>query len=160
MKARGLAQAIYAERKWKDRTPAKASQHGWFSWHVRCIYDPSTDHRLRAFKRKQKREFYRWREYRLIAPYPGLRGEGRWLRWLAIPAYVVLCESGHKGEYGVSRWKVRSGDGGLGPYQHTPWASGRPVPWPVGGYGDKMKHHRTAADMWAGGSGASQWHCA
>lgn len=165
VKAKGLARATYAERKWQDQTPAKRGQHRWFRWHILCIYDPPTDHRLRAFKKKQKAAFYRWRAYRLVAPYRGFKGEGRWLRWLAIPKYVVQCESGDNlaeiRAWGFrNRWQVESSDGGLATYQHTPWASGRPVPWPVRGYGDKLKHHQTAADMWAGGSGASQWHCA
>lgn len=57
---------MYAERKWLDRTPAHRGQHYWFRWHVRCIYDPKTDHRLRAYKKHQKAQFYRHRREKTI----------------------------------------------------------------------------------------------
>jgi hypothetical protein len=78
------------------------------------------------------------RFYRSITPYFG--GGGRW----AIPAYIVLCESGY-------RWSVS-----YGPYSLIGvWAPRGPIT----NMHDKMLNHRAARDLWLT-YGSSPWTCA
>lgn len=132
---------MFNKRKWKDATPVKREQKRWFRWHIACIYDPPTDHRLRAFLKKQKRAFYQYRRTGgPLTPY------GKW----AIPSYIVACESG-------GSWSAYNSSGAAGPYQIMP-EHGRP--FPANSWREKMAHHRIAGDLYAGGSGASNWVCA
>jgi hypothetical protein len=127
---------------------------------LRGCLDAAGKKKVAAYTQKRKVLFYRHREYRLIAPYPGLKGEGYWLRWLVVPAYVVRCEAPLWASSDGTRWTVRSFDGGLGPYQNTPWASGVPVPWPVHGWRDKMAHHRAARTILNSIGLTRGWVCA
>lgn len=80
-----------------------------------------------------------------LTPYCG--SHGCW----AIPEYIVACETG-----GTFSWSAYNPSGARGPYQFLGWN----VPWPVRTQADKNAHHRMAARLWAGGSGASHWVCA
>ena len=65
----------------------------------------------------------------------------------AIPAYIVMCESG-------GSWSAYNSSGAAGIYQLMPgW--GRP--WPVTNYAQAQEHHAIAAKLWAGGSGIGHW---
>ena len=142
--AKGLARAAYAEKKWKQRTPAKPAQHEWFRWHVRCVYDPRTDHRVRAYKRHQKAQFYRYRN--TFGPYTP---HGKY----AIPAYIVHCESGTSGD-----WRAyNESSGAAGRYQIMPEHE---RVWPVNSWGDKLQHTHIAYDLSNGGREFSDWACA
>jgi hypothetical protein len=97
----------------------------------------------RTWQRDRQR-FGRHRAFRLIAPYPG--GGTYW----AIPYYIVYCES--RGE-----WTAYNPSGAAGPYQiMAEW--GRP--YPAVTWTQKMANHRIAAEIYAGGAGASNWACA
>ena len=130
---------MFTKRKWKDATPVKREQKRWFRWHIACIYDPPTDHRLRAYVRKQKEAFYKYR--RTGGPYTPY---GKY----AIPQYILDCES-----YGGS-WSASNGTH-VGPYSLS--LSLYEPPWPVDSWADKIEHHRIAHGLWAGGSGISHW---
>lgn len=99
--------------------------------------------KLRATWAKDRRGYGRYRALRQIAPYPG---GGTW--W-AIPYYVVACESG-------GSWTAYNPSGASGPYQLLGWGA----PYPATTWREKMANHRIAADLWAGGAGASNWVCA
>lgn len=90
------------------------------------------------------------RRYRLLAVYPGFEGEGRFLRWLVIPSWVVAAETSECGgratarEAGECRWLIvnTSGSGACGPYQllgHTSCDTSSAA--------DKMRHHEIAAGL-------------
>lgn len=68
----------------------------------------------------------------------------------AIPGYIVDCES-------HGDWGAYNPSGAAGIYQIMP-EHGRP--YPVDSVEDKKAHHRIAADLYAGGAGASNWVCA
>lgn len=83
---------------------------------------------------KLKTSFFRWRTYRLLTPYSGCQGGGKWLRYTAVPGYVVDHESGCSwGAYNAS-------SGACGPYQLNGWTSCDTSSWK-----DKMRHHKVAA---------------
>lgn len=67
----------------------------------------------------------------------------------AIPCYIVECESGYS-------WNAANPSGAVGPYQLLGWGA----PYPADTKAEKMKNHRIAAELWAGGAGASNWVCA
>ena len=70
------------------------------------------------------------------------------LRWLAIPRYIVQCET--NGYSGEGRWHATNGSTN-GPYQFIGW----PVPWPARSDADKLEHHQMASQL-----GLSNWACA
>lgn len=150
-KAKGLARAIYAERKWKDSTPAKPGQHGWFRWHIDCLFQPKADRALRAFKVEQKAQFYRYRALRLATDEFGEKC-GRF-GWHAIPCYIVSCETG-----GTFSWDAyNESSGAKGRYQFLDtWT----VPWPVNSFKDKLAHHRQAEELARDYGISGQWACA
>ena len=97
--------------------------------------------------RKQWRDarlsYGRYRKLRQVAPYPG---GGQW--W-AVPYGIILCESG-------GDWMAYNPSGAVGPYQLLGWGA----PYPATTWQEKMANHRIAAEVYAGGAGASNWVCA
>ncbi len=138
-RARGIARASFALKKWRDGTPVKPAQRRWFRWQVECIYSPPGDAKLRAYRKARKRDFYRYRNTGgPLTPY------GKW----AIPGYIVACESG-------GSWNAYNPSGAVGPYQLLGWGA----PFPVDSWKEKMAHHRLALYvMRVQGPGA--WVCA
>ena len=115
---------------------------------LRCAAGPGHRKAMRKSWRKSKRAYYRHRGkmkyYHALTPYD-CGSAGRF----AVPCYIVACESGYS-------WSAYNPSGALGPYQLLGWGA----PFPVGGWRDKMEHHRIAGELWSGGSGASHWVCA
>lgn len=126
--------ASLANRRWRVKHPLR-----------RVLVCPNQKHYLA----KQLERFRMYRRYRQVAPYRGLSEGDPWLKWLAVPAYVVACET--RGYWGHGRWRARNPSGAIGPYQFLDW----PVPWPVDSVRDKLAHHRMAASL-----GLSNWSCA
>jgi hypothetical protein len=87
--------------------------------------------------------FGRYRELREIAPYPGAG------TYWAIPYAVVYCES-------RGLWSAYNPSGAVGAYQLL----GHGAPYPATTWREKMANHRIAAELYAGGAGASAWVCA
>lgn len=138
---RGYALRIYRHRD----SPLRADQKRRIRLMRRCM---NTD-RGSAWAWRKKAEWRREFRARLraqrLTPYAGPGGT----RW-AIPWYIVACESG-------GSWGAYNPSGAAGPYQIMPmW--GRP--WPANTASARLAHHRIAARIWAGGSGASNWACA
>lgn len=97
------------------------------------------------------------RDFRLAAPFPGLPGEGYWLSHLAVPAYIVRCET--QGRSGMARFHARNPSSGAGGYAqalpstfHTYGGSGDPEDAPP------LVQHRIFHAIW-GDSGPSAWSC-
>jgi hypothetical protein len=89
---------------------------------------------------RERLRFGRYRKFRQVAPYPGLG------TYWAVPACVVSAESG-------GSWTAANPSGAVGPYQLLGWGA----PYPARTWKQKMANHRIAAEVWAGGSGASNW---
>jgi hypothetical protein len=107
-----------------------------------CAVGPA----LPAMRRRwqdEKRTLYRYSAFRHVAPYPG--GGTYW----AVPYYIVACESG-------GSWTAANPSGAVGPYQLLGWGA----PYPAVTWAEKMANHRIAAEVYAGGAGASNWVCA
>lgn len=99
--------------------------------------------KLRALWRRERLRFGRYRKFRQIAPYPGLG------TYWAVPASIVACESG-------GSWMAANPSGAAGPYQLMPeWGA----PYPATTWRERMANHRIAAEVYAGGAGASNWVC-
>lgn len=67
---------------------------------------------------------------------------GEW----AIPAYIVMCESG-------GRWNAYNPSGASGPYQMMPMHFGGELAMNQ----SRAAQHAMAAKLWAGGAGRSHW---
>jgi hypothetical protein len=78
--------------------------------------------------------FRRWQAYREVAPYRGFNEGDPYLKWLAVPAYIVERESG------CSWTAVNGSSGACGAYQLLSWTSCATSSW-----SDKIRHHRMAA---------------
>jgi hypothetical protein len=127
---------IYAERGWQDATPLDG----------RTACRPTV-----ASKGRNTIEHFRlWRRYRLAAPYAGLNEGDKWLRYLAVPSYIVRCET--EGYYGSGRWTAYNpSSGARNLYQFIGWGD----PWPVNSPDDKVRAHEIAS-----GLSLSNWACA
>lgn len=134
-----LAEQIWDPRRWQRGAPRKKAVRAAHRL-IRCAAQPIP---LRHKWTRERRSYGRYRALRLVAPYPG--GGTYW----AIPYYIVYCES--RGE-----WTAYNASGALGPYQLLGWGA----PYPATTWRAKMENHHIAADVWAGGAGASNWACA
>lgn len=143
----------FSKKRWKDPTPVKPRERRKLRHYKRCARTPWHARRMRQLERKARKahrerrrvRLDRRRERRALLPYRGPDGR----RW-AIPWHIVRCESG-------GSWTAYNPSGAAGPYQIMP-EHGRP--WPVRSRDDRMAHHRIAAGLWSGGSGARNWVCA
>ena len=127
---------IYAEKQWRDATPRDKKQ-------------PCPTKTERG-ARNTIEHFRLWRRYRQAAPHAGLREGDPWLRYLAVPSYIVRCET--NGYHGESRWRAANSSGAAGPYQLMPeW--GRP--FPANTPEEKVRNHEIAS-----GLALSNWACA
>jgi hypothetical protein len=112
---------------------------------------------MRDIWRSLKKQFYHYRIYRENSPNPGFSGEGKWLEWLAIPSYIVSCET--QGYVGMARYHaVNPSSSAGGTYQILPstWVM-------YGGHGSPSEappweQAKVARSIWVT-SGAGQWAC-
>jgi hypothetical protein len=94
--------------------------------------------------------FRRWQSYREVAPYRGFNEGDPYLKWLAVPAYIVSCET--KGYRGEGRWHARNSSGAAGVYQLMPfWGA----PYPANTAREKVQNHEIASRLSLG-----NWACA
>jgi hypothetical protein len=94
--------------------------------------------------------FRRWQAYRNVAPYRGFNEGDPYLKWLAVPAYIVSCET--KGYRGEGRWHARNSSGAAGVYQLMPfWGA----PYPANTAREKVQNHEIASRLSLG-----NWACA
>ena len=98
---------------------------------------------MKKYWARERLSYGRYREFRQIAPYPG--GGTYW----SIPYYIVDCES-------HGDWGAANPSGAVGPYQLLGWGA----PYPARTWRERMANHRIAAEVFAGGAGASSWVCA
>lgn len=137
---------VWAKARWQRGKPEKAGAVIKQAQRMKkCAVSKSHRKAMRHYWKKRKIAFFRYRQFRLIAPYPG--GGTYW----AIPYYIVYCESGTSG-----LWMAANPSGAVGPYQLLGWGA----PYPADTWAEKMENHRIAAEVWAGGAGASNWVCA
>jgi hypothetical protein len=93
--------------------------------------------------------FRRWQSYREVAPYRGFNEGDPYLKWLAVPAYIVACETnGYRGE---GRWHAANSSGAVGPYQLLGWGA----PYPADTPREKVRNHEIASGLSLG-----NWACA
>jgi hypothetical protein len=69
--------------------------------------------------------FRRWQAYRNVAPYRGFNEGDPYLKWLAVPAYIVACET--NGYRGSGRWHAANPSGAVGPAQLLGWGAPHPA---------------------------------
>lgn len=143
---RKLVDNVFALRRWRDPAPGPGAVSTMRRLRG-CVDKGARAAMARAWK-AAKRNLAIEHDYRSIAVYPGLPGEGRFLRWLVIPAWVVEAETSECGggtlAAGACRWTIvnTSGSGACGPYQllgHTSCDTSSPA--------DKLRHHEVAASL-------------
>lgn len=146
-KAKVLIKKAYANDRWRDTNPVKGFEKRHWQAHKRCVHKPAQKS-ISEYRDKWAAAFYRHRHeekaerfVQRYLPYTGPNGT----HW-AIPWSIVACESG-------GSWSAYNPSGARGPYQFLGWN----VPWPVTSERDRRKHHKMAASLYAGGSGASHW---
>lgn len=115
--ARQIIKQGYAKKRYKERHPLGEKTRSELELHISCSDHPD---QLRDLREREKRDFFDWREYRKYTPYRGFSGEGPYLRWLAIPRFVVACET--NGYRGRGRFTVRGGGDGAYQIQPPTWA--------------------------------------
>lgn len=108
---------------------------------IGCAASASHRHAMKAAWRQDRRAYNRYRELRLVAPYPG-NGE-----WWAIPWPIVECESLSSG-----LWTAANPSGAVGPYQLL----GHGAPYPADTWAEKIENHEIAGALYAE-SGTSPW---
>lgn len=149
---RRLARRAWAFKRWQDPTPATPAQLRTMRRLRHCAV-PEARAPMSHSWRAAKRGFYRNRAYRQIAPYPGFSGEGYWLRWLPIPAYIVSCET--NGYHGDGRWLAANPSGANGPAQLLGWGQ----PYPADTDRERLAYWRITRKVWLS-SGPGAWQCA
>jgi hypothetical protein len=144
---RALAQQVFAYSHWQRPAPGPGAV--------------ATMRRLRGCAPARRRDEMAagWKaaagdlklqhRYREVATFPGFVGEGRFLRWLVIPSWVVEDETSECSRYGDTpqagecRWTIANPESGAcGPYQlldHTSCDTSTPQ--------DKLRHHEVAASL-------------
>lgn len=148
---RALARRVFAYSNWRSPAPGAGAV--------------STMRRLRGCAPARRRDEMAaaWKaafgdlklqhRYRLVAPEPGFNGEGRFLRWLPIPRYIVECET--NGYTGDGRWSAINPSGAQGPAQLLGW----PAPYPATTPAERVAYWEEAAYVMAV-QGPSAWACA
>lgn len=143
---RSLSADVFALRRWRDPAPGPGAIATMRRLRG-CVDKQAREAMARAWK-AAKRNLAIEHAYRSIAVYRGFSGEGRFLRWLVIPAWVVEAETKRCSGYGDTlaagncRWTIANPSGACGPYQllgHTSCdtSSAR----------DKLRHHEVAASL-------------
>lgn len=119
--------------------------------------DPRTDYLAGcpggSYIRRAKGRFFLWRRYRQATPYQGFRGEGSYLRYLAIPRPIVECET--QGFRGEGRWRARNSSGAQGPAQLLGW----PAPYPAVSATEKVRYWEVTRHVLRV-QGLGAWACA
>jgi hypothetical protein len=152
--ARKMVRAAWAERKWQDRTPVHNGQREVIRYHIDCLDLRKDQRAIGRTWAKQRKQFRLWRRYRRAAPFAGFQGEGRYLRFLAVPAYIVACET--NGYSGEGRWYAANpSSGASGPAQLLGWGQ----PYPADSPSEKVRYWEIAASVWSS-SGSEAWACA
>lgn len=113
---------------------------------------PSTSHRkaMKAEWQRDKAAFYVEVHYRHTAPFPGYSGQGYFLRYLAVPRWIVDCET--NGLYGQEKWDALNSSGAGGPAQLL----GHGQPQPAETAAERILYWKITADLYAS-SGTSPW---
>jgi hypothetical protein len=142
---RALAADVFALKRWRDPPPGRRAVK--LMHRLRGCADRSTRNGMAAAWHRAKHNLVIEHAYRSIAVYPGFVGEGRFLRWLVIPAWVVEAETSECGgldppDAGACRWVIANPSGACGPYQllgHTSCDTSSAA--------DKLRHHEVAAGL-------------
>ena len=157
-RARVILQHAYSLERWRDPTPVRAAEKRAWQRHRLAILIPKVRFSISFYRERLSDRFDRYRAKQLAVQshcIPGVTVYSIDGVCIAIPAYIVACET--RGFYGENRWTALNPSGAAGIYQIMP-EHGRP--WPVDSVADKRAHHRIAAQLYGGGSGASNWVCA
>jgi hypothetical protein len=158
-RARKVVRGAFAFRKWRKDHPWTRDHRRRFNQQRDCLLVGTGKQRagLNRYKRQKRKAFERHKR-KQEAKRQGsgsdcISGVTVYMigsQCIAIPAYIVACESG-------GSWSAYNPSGAAGIYQIMPFW-GRP--FPVDSVEDKREHHRIAARIWNGGAGASNWVCA
>jgi hypothetical protein len=132
---RAAANQVFAFRHWRHGPKPEAVRH--LAELRSCVTEPGAD----AVLLEVRKLFHRHQAYRRVTPFRGIPGEGYWLRWLAVPAWVVRAETRSCDRWlgtragGQCRWGIVNEIGACGPYQLNGWI-------PCGS--PPLRHHRQA----------------
>lgn len=146
--ARATIRSAFARSKWRQRRPARPEQLFDIAQHRECLTRGKDRKALTRYKREAKMRIVLYRRYREAAPFPGYRGRGIWLTHLAVPRYIVDCES-------RGRWWAYNPSGASWLYQLLGW--GAPAPLTAE---DKVRNHEIAHAVSSGSRNFSPWVCA
>jgi len=107
-----------------------------------------------GYIRRAKARFYLWRAYRRVAPFRGFHEGDPFLRYLAVPRYIVECET--RGSHGVGRWLARNPSGAQGPAQLMPIHA---APNPARTGAQKVRYWHIVHGLYRD-YGSAPWECA
>jgi hypothetical protein len=131
---------VYSFRRW--RHPPKRKARRWVAQVGACLPGGT------SYVRKHRRLFERHVAYRSVTPFRGWSDEGYWLKWIAIPRWVMSeeterCNALRGLAAGRCRWSIRNpSSGACGPYQFIGHTS-----CDASSAADKLRHHQTGHDV-------------
>ncbi len=150
--ARTLVHQTYRLKRY-NKHPVVGPQTSTQLATLRVCMGPNDTKTLSKYHDKKKDLLSLYRRYRKAAPYAGFKGEGLWLTYLAVPRYIVSCET--NGYSGEGRWHARNASGAQGPAQLLGWPAPNPAVTPE----EKVRYWEVTQDVWQE-SGAGAWACA
>lgn len=145
--AKQVLRQAWSRDRWQDRRPVRDSERRELEAHRACLDGDGKGDVARYAKRK-KEHFALYRRYRQVAPFEGYRGRGVWLTYLAVPRYIVDCESG-------GSWFAYNPSGASWLYQLLGWGAPRPTSPEA-----KVRNHEIAYRVSGGSRNFSAWVCA
>lgn len=148
-----VAKQAWNERKWRDHTPVGPGLQQKSRTMRYCARSRRAARRMAEIWSSYKQQFKLWARYRYAAPEEGFTGEGKWLRWLAVPRYIVECET--RGYWGEGRWLAINPSGANGPAQLL----GHGQPYPADTASEKVEYWEIARGLYLA-EGGSPWECA
>lgn len=148
---RQLARNVFAYRNWRSPRPGPGALTTMRR--LRGCVDAKTRAKMATAWHHAKADLRLQRRYRLVSPEEGFHGEGRFLRYLPVPRYIIECET--NGYYGESRWHAANPSGAVGPAQLLGWGAPHPAETPA----QRVEYWELTAYVLAV-QGLSAWACA
>lgn len=144
---RAVLKRAWHRSGWRHRNPVKLSQSRALDEVWGCL-EGKPRKKLRAYAQNLKDHFALYRRYRQVTPFAGYQGRGKWLTHLAVPRYIVDCES-------HGSWFAYNSSGASYLYQLLGWGA----PYPSSPEA-KVRNHEIAHAVSSGSRNFSPWVCA
>ena len=144
--ARQVIRAGWSLGRWQ--AGPKPEQRREVARHIGCLERKRDRAKIQTLVKSKQAKLRLYRRYREVAPFTGYQGRGIWTTHLAVPRYIVDCES-------RGSWFAYNSSGASWLYQLLGW--GAPYP---GSAEAKVRNHEIAHSVSGGSRNFSPWACA